>query len=279
MSLLLHPNSQKIYDDLSVNPPQGLLILGASGTNKTKILNALANIYADGNSAGRIYYLEPVDDQKSVSIDQVRQLKLMLRLKSAKKRVVIVPDVSSLSTEAQNSILKILEEPGVNIHFLMAASSSKHILPTIKSRVYVWQLTKPTDIQLAEYFSQYPKERLAKALAIGQGRIDLIEAVLLGEDTHPLLQSIQLSKDILAENHFERLCRVDILSKNKQQTADLLDGLEIVCKAALEHVALLNNTKQLSDWLNRLDIVTKTKQNLTLNVQPKLLLTQLFIVL
>ena len=280
MSLLLHPNSQKIFEDLSINLPQGLLLLGSSGIGKSKVLHSLANIYADGDIAGRVHYLELLDDQKSISIDQIRQLKIILRLKSSKKRVVIIPNVNALSTEAQNSILKLLEEPGKNIHFLMAANSANDILPTIQSRVYIWKLVSPTNAQLSEYFSGYPQDKLDKALAIGQGRIDIVEAVLRNQGDHPLLQSVQLAKEILAENHFDRLCRVDNLAKNKKQTCDFLDGLEVVCRAALEHAALLdNNNKQLTDWLVRLEATVSTKQNFILNVQPKLLLTQLFMVL
>lgn len=277
--LLLHPNSQIIFDDLCQNLPQGLLVVGRSNSDKDKILHSLVKIHLGQNSASRSYIIKPIEGQKSISIDQIRELKPNLRLKSIQKRIVIIPDASLLTIEAQNSILKILEEPGLNIHFLFASSSTNDLLPTILSRLFVWNLMMPTNLQLKKHFSNYPKELMQKALVVGKGNIDTILAVLEDNQDNSTLNFLELAKTILSETRFKRLCRVDILSKDKTQLLGLLDGLEVVCHAALENVANKDNIDQTRQWITRLETVIKTRNNLFMNIQTKLLITNLMTVL
>ncbi|MEA3498061.1 MAG: DNA polymerase III subunit delta' [Campylobacterota bacterium] len=55
----------------------------------------------------------------------------------------------SFRTEAQNSLLKVLEEPPKNIIFLIITTSKNSILPTILSRVQVKYLKTKKDIKLS----------------------------------------------------------------------------------------------------------------------------------
>jgi DNA polymerase III delta prime subunit len=76
------------------------------------------------------------DDQK-LGVEAAKKIREHLSLKpfSAKGRVVIVESAQNLTDEAQNSLLKTLEEPPTEAVILLAADSEKKILPTILSRV------------------------------------------------------------------------------------------------------------------------------------------------
>ena len=50
--------------------------------------------------------------------------------------VYIFPDIDNMSKEAQNSILKITEEPPNKAYFIMTVEDLNNILPTIKSRAF-----------------------------------------------------------------------------------------------------------------------------------------------
>lgn len=50
------------------------------------------------------------------------------------KKVFIINNIDVSTDEAQNKLLKVLEEPPKNVYFLISAKSEERVLPTIKSR-------------------------------------------------------------------------------------------------------------------------------------------------
>jgi len=86
-------------------------------------------------SQADITYLEPEETQ-SVSIDQIREMIWSLSKKDIqnKIRVFVITEVEKLKDVAQNSLLKILEEPPVNVLIILATNSIDHILQTVLSR-------------------------------------------------------------------------------------------------------------------------------------------------
>ncbi len=66
----------------------------------------------------------------------MRELKSLAGLKPmiGRKRVFLVDDADSMSEEAANSLLKILEEPPLFTHIVLLSDGAAPILPTIKSR-------------------------------------------------------------------------------------------------------------------------------------------------
>ncbi len=50
------------------------------------------------------------------------------------KKVFLINNIDVSTEEAQNKLLKVLEEPPANVYFLISAKSEERVLPTIKSR-------------------------------------------------------------------------------------------------------------------------------------------------
>lgn len=73
---------------------------------------------------------------EAFGIDEGRRLKEMqsLRPASGDKKIFIL-SVNSITREAQNSLLKVLEEPTVGTHFFFILPTVSMLLPTIFSRV------------------------------------------------------------------------------------------------------------------------------------------------
>jgi DNA polymerase-3 subunit delta' len=55
---------------------------------------------------------------------------------SNNKRVCIIDAIDDLSLDAINSLLKIIEEPNINSHFILISHDNKKLLPTIISRSF-----------------------------------------------------------------------------------------------------------------------------------------------
>lgn len=279
MNLLLNPISQKRFQSLKNDPPQCLVLIAPAGSGKETVLKELAADILGKNPVGRLFEILPEPDKDSIGIDAIRELKLSLRLKSNDQRVILINQAQKLTLEAQNSILKLLEDTPKNTHFLISVNDSKDLLETIISRAVVWQFVSPSADQIKEYFSSFSENSLNKAIAISGNRVGLIHALLNQENEHPLIQAIDLAKSILASNHFERLIMVDSLHKDTKQTLLVLEALGLVAKSAMELSASKNNTKQLQQWHKRLNVVTEASALIKSNVNSKLVLSRTFLVL
>lgn len=76
-------------------------------------------------------------DSSSLGIDIVREIKNFLSQKPfiSTKRTVVVLGAEELTSEAQNAILKILEDAPKSALIILVASSPERLLPTVISRV------------------------------------------------------------------------------------------------------------------------------------------------
>lgn len=82
---------------------------------------------------------EEAEKQKSLKIETIRE---MLKLASTKpsissKKIFIVNDADTMTIEAQNSLLKLIEEPSQDNIIILIASNKNSLLPTILSRCQI----------------------------------------------------------------------------------------------------------------------------------------------
>src|SRR5688572_1227557 len=79
--------------------------------------------------------LEP-DDRASIKIDVVRDMlgRTSFRPFEGKRRLVLIREADSLETQAQNSLLKSLEEPPPGTIFILTSAVPNALLPTVRSR-------------------------------------------------------------------------------------------------------------------------------------------------
>ena len=94
-------------------------------------------------------WLERLEDKKNITVEQIRDLRTNLSLKSFAKsfRVVIINNADDLSEGAANSFLKFLEEAPPQTIIILLVHNLKNILPTIVSRC---QLIKFNPVPLKE---------------------------------------------------------------------------------------------------------------------------------
>ncbi|MBU2595324.1 hypothetical protein KJ713_00630 [Patescibacteria group bacterium] len=80
------------------------------------------------------------EDRTRILIDQIREVKRKLSLKSSGRRVVMIKRAELLSEDAANAFLKTLEEPSPQTIFILTASNIKQVLLTIISRCHNFYL-------------------------------------------------------------------------------------------------------------------------------------------
>lgn len=278
MNIVLHSAEQKRFDDYAKNPAHAILLVAPTGSGKETILRELASAILGAHPSGRLFEVTPEPDKSSIGIEAIRRVKMTIKLASSEQRVILIPNAHMMTSEAQNSLLKILEEPPKNVTFLLSSPGKEQLLETVVSRTQVWQLRLPSSEQLEAFFTDAEPAELRRALAISDRRIGLMVALLSDSETeHPLLTAITRSKELLQESKFERLCQVESLAKDPILSKELLGGLELTAKAGLNAAAANNNQLAISEWRRKLQAIAEAKKQQAASVQTKLLLSNLFV--
>ncbi|HET8725013.1 MAG TPA: DNA polymerase III subunit delta' [Anaeromyxobacteraceae bacterium] len=74
---------------------------------------------------------------RDIVVDQVRELldrRLSMRRFEGRRRVVVVDPADAMNVQAQNALLKTLEEPPPDTTLVLVSSSADALLPTVRSR-------------------------------------------------------------------------------------------------------------------------------------------------
>ncbi|PIP49284.1 MAG: DNA polymerase III subunit delta' [Chloroflexi bacterium CG23_combo_of_CG06-09_8_20_14_all_45_10] len=106
-----------------------------------------------------------LDSKVEIGIDDIRGLQRLANLPpyEGKCKVFIIDEAEYLSTEAANSLLKILEEPPPKVVWLLLAAEERRLLPTIISRCQRLELKPMPSEQIQQILTDSYNVDLAKA--------------------------------------------------------------------------------------------------------------------
>ena len=175
------PGTEKLKEILSASLAEGLLshailIEGEKGIGKRELALWLAKAIlcreknppcgictscrkiADGNHPD-VEIVLPEEKKASIGIGAIRAIKETLWLSpgEAAQKITIIPDAQNLTVEAQNALLKSLEEPPSYARFILTAENRRDLLDTIQSRVTVYTLEPPAGDECARELTRlYP---------------------------------------------------------------------------------------------------------------------------
>lgn len=165
--------------------PHAVLLEGETGIGKRTLAHDIAlNLFCRGEGekpCGHcaqcskvekgihpdIYEYTAPDRVKAFHIDRVREVKrdAFMRPNEADWRIFILGNCQSMSAEAQNALLKILEEPPTYALFLLTATNKSAMLETVLSRCVVLSLEGVPAAQGADYVcAQMPSVSHEEAL-------------------------------------------------------------------------------------------------------------------
>jgi len=254
--LLLHPRTKAELTALLTDAPHALMFIAPSGTGKRAVAQKWAERLADKTG---VTALEP-DEKGTITIDATRALYQRTRARQAGHQVVIIDHAESMSGEAQNAFLKLLEEPRPGLTFILTASNADDMLPTIQSRLQVVQL-HPVSAQVlaAEAKKLQPgvdNQTLAQLLFVANGRPATLVTMLHDEKAFERHKHImQKAKLLLSADQYERLAMVQELAKDKNELTATLEAmahmlkLQMMRDSALKWVGVADD---LQECLRRL---------------------------
>lgn len=283
--LVLAKTTKLAVNNFINRPGHALLIVGPISSGKHSLAADIASEIVGLDSTKLLnysYFYDVAPKENTISIEQIRQLKDFLKLKTAGsktiRRVVIIDQSDHMTDEAQNSLLKTLEEPPDDTLIILTALNLDSLRSTVVSRCQVLVIHKPDLSSAMSYFEStgYSTPEVESKFILANGSIGLMKSMLDKSDTSNLLAYVDDAKQVLKESQFERLLRVDELSKNRELLAEWLYALRQVCLAAMKQSIKKNQTKLAKHWLNCTKAVMESEDRLKAGANLKLMLTSLF---
>lgn len=172
--------------------PHALLLCGAKGTGKLRLARALLEAIlcqtpiaglACGNchachlsAAGShpdLVLLQPEEEGKAIKIDPVREL-VQFSGRTPQYggyRLALIAPTEAMNRNAQNALLKTLEEPGSDTLILLLSDQPGRLLATVRSRCQLRMLDKPDHTLALNWLADQvgQPERAAALLSLANG--------------------------------------------------------------------------------------------------------------
>ncbi|MCB9481543.1 MAG: hypothetical protein H6680_06960 [Desulfobacteraceae bacterium] len=176
-----------------------VLFSGESGSNKTefaknlaKALNCLENKENNFTFCNECRNCRRINENiypdliiieaegNLIKVEQIRQLKAKLSFKpyEAKKRIVLIINASLLNPQSGNALLKMMEEPPANTHFILTAPDSASVLKTIRSRCQLFRFTRVIENQ-TDKSDFYSAGQILNEYDVSKKDLEMISSIFL----------------------------------------------------------------------------------------------------
>ena len=103
-----------------------------------------------------------------ISVDAVRDLSQLTTTVAHRggAKVIMIAPAESLHSSAANALLKMLEEPGRDTHFILVANDKNRVLPTIRSRCFQLPVKVPPSAVGTAWLEDHASNRAETALSL-----------------------------------------------------------------------------------------------------------------
>lgn len=183
----------------------------------------------------------------TVSVDDIRdQVNRDIDVKpyGSRYKIYIVDEAEKMNVQAQNALLKTIEEPPSYAIILLLTSNADAFLPTIRSRCVTLNLKVVPDKVIKKYLMEQrgvPDYQADVCVAFAQGNVGKAIALASSEDFNELKASaVQLMKRIKDIELYELTEAVKQISEFKLQINDYFDIMMIWYRDILLYKATLD---------------------------------------
>lgn len=235
------------------------LFIGTEGIGKKLIAEEFAKMLLavkDTENSPDFSIIEP--DGNSIKIEQIREFQKKVSEKPiiSNKKVYIINDSDKMTVEAQNCLLKTLEEPPEFVTIILIGSNENSFLSTIKSRCMILHFEKISDEQIQKYLQDNHQTEINSKIMLEACQGSIGKALEI-KDKQELYQNTEQ-----VVNSLERKDKIDILNMSDFIYKSKDDKLEIL---NYMNVLFINLAKINSKYADYIAIVEETKRRLQTN--------------
>lgn len=164
------------------------------------------------------------------------------------RKIYIIEDAQKMNIQAQNALLKTIEEPPAYVVIILLTTNEEALLPTIRSRCISLKMKPVKSTQIEEYLQvmlSVPKEQAKICAAFAQGNIGKAARLSASEDFAQMRASaVQLLKRLKEINLYELVAAVKQIAEYKLEIVDYFDIMMVWYRDILLYKAT-NDVNQL----------------------------------
>ncbi|MDK2899078.1 MAG: hypothetical protein PWQ10_265 [Patescibacteria group bacterium] len=271
----MHPTSEKMLIAVANNLPQSLLLFGNNGVGLSTISKYIAKL----RKVKPLIILpekdEKIDLEKGIiNVDIMRRLYNETRTKTANERIIIIDYTERMTQQAQNAFLKLLEEPGDNVYFILVSHSKSKLLPTIISRVEILNI-KPITLnqsnELLDSLSITDKTKRSQLLFMAEGLPAEINRLHNNEDYFKERSlMIRDARDLLRGSLYQKLLIAQRYKDNRASVLTILLDVANILKKSI-----ISNPQ--TDTISYIDKILDTYKLIEANGNIRLCLARMVI--
>jgi DNA polymerase-3 subunit delta' len=168
-------------------------------------------------------------EKAAITVDDIREQvnkTILLKPYSSKYKIYIIPDADLMNPQAQNAILKTMEEPPEYAILLLLTNNIDKMLPTIQSRSIVLNLKPVGELDLLEYLGKIgiPATKAKFCVGFAFGNVGKAVRLATSEDYNAIKQDcVKILKNIHRMEIYDLVEAVKNMSKYKLDVYDYLD--------------------------------------------------------
>lgn len=210
----------------------------------------------NSNNNPDFIFIEP--EGNNIKIEQIRQMqsKVIEKPIISNKKVYIINDAQKMTVEAQNCLLKTLEEPPEYITIILIVSNDNNLLSTIKSRCTIIHFDKIENKELKEYATNIIgiNNINENIINIFQGSIG--KAIRLKDKLEVYGNIEKIMKNMTSNDIVDIIACSEILYKSKDEIEEILEYINVI---------LLSLSKKNIKYIKCIEVVEDTKKRLKAN--------------
>lgn len=271
---LMNPRTVTLFMSFLKRPSSSVIIEGSEASGAHELCNQLIVDLLGRDHVNNIIQVE-LEDKKSIGVEKIRELKKSLITSAGSgngvARVALVKNADTITPEAQNSLLKMIEEPAASTLIVLLCDQTNNLLETVRSRCQIIKVLPITKSQAFNYGQENGRTEadIQKAFLLSAGSSKLFLSILNNKAAN-LTDAINTAKAFIAAKPFERLLRqkdfADSLSLDQ-----LLKSLILLAEAGLHGP----NKAARHKWEQILRTIKECEMLLNKNTAPKLVFLRL----
>ena len=251
------------------------LIIGEDGIGKSILAKRFAaKIMEKDDFKEYIDIVNYKTTKNSFGVDEVRDIitETNKRPYEGDKKVIIIYEGNKLTVQAQNALLKTIEEPPSGVYIIILCESAELILDTIKSRCQVHKLfpLKESEIKLfiEEKYSNIDEDKKSTLISFSEGIPGKVEKFIEDSSFEDLRNiALDLLKDINSHNEDIILKYETIIAKHDNKEEDIFS---IIISFVRDIIKDLSNMMAYKKLRGIIRVIDETRKNLSSNTNTQM---------
>ena len=174
----------------------------------------------------------------------------------SKNKICLIDDADLMTIEAQNCLLKTLEEPPTYMTIILIGTNESDFLPTIKSRCTIMHFEKINDKEIEKYLRENIEDTdsISNMISIADGSIGKV--INLKNKSEIYNNIYEIIENLEKCDIIDILKKADEIYKIKEEVLGILDYINVL---------LIKQSRKKYKYANCIKVVEETKKRIKSN--------------